>query len=281
MVRYDHRVHAGNAGDVWKHFLLLEAVDCFLEPGGSLIYAESHAGRPEYVLRGPGDWEGGIGRILPILPSLRDFSYFDILADLNQKSASIVPGRQPALGSNIASVFRPIIYPGSTRLIYELARRKGANLQANVWDNDAGVAYAWKSFFSAAKSNRSSPPTGIVFHDGDGFEGVKANLSRSCPGLLFIDPAYIYPEDASLAIKLLQRAKNLGWIVLWWYMIDMQTAPDDLQAFELQFSDVGLDGGIWKGAAVTFAGKRNERFDNLIRHINQRRETFIRILKLE
>jgi len=64
-------------------------------------------------------------------------------------------------------------------------------------------------------------------------------------------------------------------------MIDMQTAPDDLQAFELQFSDVGLDGGIWKGAAIAFVGKRNERFDNLIRHIHQRRETFIRILKLE
>ncbi len=85
MDRYDHRVHAGNAGDVWKHFLLLEAADCLLEPGGSLIYAESHAGRPEYVLRAPGDWEGGIGKIQPLLPYLGNFSYFDILADLNRK----------------------------------------------------------------------------------------------------------------------------------------------------------------------------------------------------
>ncbi len=263
MVRYDHRVHAGNAGDVWKHFLLLEAADCLIEPGGSLIYAESHAGRPEYVLREPGDWVGGIGKIWPILPSLRDFPYFDILADLNPKSASL------------------IIYPGSTRLIHELARRKGANLLANVWDNDAGVADAWESLLAPAKSIGPFPPTGIVFHHGDGFAGVMSNLSRSCPGLLFIDPAYIDPEDFRLAIKLLQRAKDLGWIVLWWYMIDMKSAPDDLTAFELRFSEAGLDGGRWKGAAVAFVGKRNERFDNLIRHIHRRIETFIRILKLE
>ena len=91
MRHYDHRVHAGNAGDVWKHFLLLEAADCLLTPDSSLVYAESHVGRPEYALKAPGDWEGGIGKIWPILPSLRNFCYFDILADLNPKSPSSVP----------------------------------------------------------------------------------------------------------------------------------------------------------------------------------------------
>ena len=129
MHHYDHRVHAGNAGDVWKHFLLLEAADCLLDPDSSLVYAESHVGRPEYALRAPGDWEGGIGKIWPILPSLRNFCYFDILADLNPESQSSFPARN-RFRSRFLDRFLdrfqdPLLYPGSARLIYELAKRKG------------------------------------------------------------------------------------------------------------------------------------------------------------
>ncbi|MDQ1262923.1 MAG: rRNA (adenine2030-N6)-methyltransferase [Euryarchaeota archaeon] len=281
MDRYDHRVHAGNAGDVWKHFLLLEAADCLIEPSGNLVYAESHVGRPEYFLRAPGDWGGGIGKLLPLLPSLRNFCYFDILADLNSGSPDLVKARQPVLVSDFASNFGPMIYPGSARLIYELAKRKAANLEADVWDNDAGVAGSWESFSVAAKSTGSFPSAKIIFHQGDGFAGVMSCLRRSPPGLLFIDPAYIDPEDAALAEKLLQRAKDLGWIVLWWYMIGMKTAPGELDEFELQFSEAGMDGGKWTGATVALAGTRNESFDNLISHMNRRIEALIRILKLE
>jgi 23S rRNA (adenine2030-N6)-methyltransferase len=46
MGHYDHRVHAGNAGDVWKHFLLLEAANYLLDSDSSLVYAESHVDAP-------------------------------------------------------------------------------------------------------------------------------------------------------------------------------------------------------------------------------------------
>ncbi len=275
MGHYNHRVHAGNAGDVWKHFLLLEAADCLLDPDGRLVYAESHVGRPEYALRAPGDWEGGIGKIWPRLPSLRNFCYFDIMADLNPEKPYSFPHSEPVLS--------PLLYPGSARLIYELAKRKGASLQADVWDNDPGVASSWESFTqaAAAKSTGSFQPAKIVFHQGDGFLGVLSRLRRSPAGLLLIDPPYIDPEDVRLAEKLLQRAKDLGWIVLWWYMMDMKTAPDDLQTFELQFAEAGLEGGRWKGAVVAFAGGDSERFDHLISHVHLQIQNFIRILKLE
>jgi 23S rRNA (adenine2030-N6)-methyltransferase len=286
MNRYDHRVHAGNAGDVWKHFLLLEAADFLLEPGDSLVYAESHAGYPEYILRAPGDWEGGIGKIWPLLPSLGDFSYFKILADLNLASPSPLQARQLIHASNPASNFgsvpgpisKPIVYPGSTRLIYELAWRKGANLQASVWDNDANVASSWDRLKVKTRSTESFPPAGIVFHLGDGFAGVMSRMRESCPGLLLIDPAYIDPEDATLAEKLLQRAKDLGWIVLWWYMMGMQTAPEGLDEFELRFSEAGLYGGKWQGAMVAIAGGENDRYDRLISRINQQIRKFFQIL---
>ena len=287
MGHYNHRVHAGNAGDVWKHFLLLEAADCLLDPDGSLVYAESHVGRPEYALRAPGDWEGGIGKIWPLLPSLRNFCYFDILADLNPEKPYSFPHSEPVskqVSEPVSGSFSgPLLYPGSACLIYELAKRKGANLQADVWDNDPGVASSWESFTqaAAAKSTGSFPPARIVFHQGDGFLGVLSRLSRSPAGLLFIDPPYIDPEDVRLARKLLQRARERGWIVLWWYMMDMKTAPDGLQTFELQFAEAGLEGGRWKGAVVAFAGAESERFDHLISHMHRQIEKFIRILKLE
>ncbi|MHB8120180.1 MAG: 23S rRNA (adenine(2030)-N(6))-methyltransferase RlmJ [Methanothrix sp.] len=279
MGHYDHRVHAGNAGDVWKHFLLLEAADCLLDPDGRLVYAESHVGRSEYALSAPGDWEGGIGKIWPLLPSLRNFCYFDILADSNPENPSSFLHPEPVSKQVYGPVLRSLLYPGSARLIYELAKRKGANLKADVWDNDPGVASSWASFSQAAKSTGSFQPAKIVFHQGDGFLGVRSCLRNSPAGLLFIDPAYIDPEDVRLAEKLLQRAKDRGWIVLWWYMMDMKTAPDDLQTFELQFAEVGLEGGRWKGAIVAFAGGDRERFDHLISHMHRQIEKFIRIIK--
>jgi len=279
MGHYDHRVHAGNAGDVWKHFLLLEAADCLLDPDGSLVYVESHVGRPEYALRAPGDWEGGIGKIWPLPPSLSNFCYFDILADLNSESPYSFPGLEPISKHVSGPVFRSLRYPGSARLIHELAKRRGVKLEADIWDNDPDVASSWEGFSQAAKSNESYPPAKIVFHQGDGFAGALSRLCRSPAGLIFIDPPYIDPEDLRLARKLLQRARERGWIVLWWYMMDMKTAPDGLHTFELKFAEMGLEGGRWKGAVMAFAGAKNKRFDNLLSHMHRRIETFIRILK--
>jgi len=92
MRHYDHRGHAGNAGDVWKHFLLLEAASCLFIPDSSLVYAESHVGRPEYSLRTPGDWVGGIGKCWPLLPHLKKFCYFDLLASSNPSGLKCYPG---------------------------------------------------------------------------------------------------------------------------------------------------------------------------------------------
>ncbi|MCX6675833.1 MAG: hypothetical protein NTW84_05395, partial [Methanothrix sp.] len=54
---------------------------------------------------------------------------------------------------------------------------------------------------------------------------------------------------------LLRRAKNAGWVVLWWYMSGLERAPQvDFIKCELEFSRAGMDGGRWKGAAVALAG---------------------------
>jgi len=268
MVRYDHRSHAGNAGDVWKHFLLAEAADCLLQNSPRLIYAESHCGRPYYLLRDPGEWEGGIGRIRHLLPSLKDFSYSRILSDLNPSSAPGASG---------------LLYPGSARLIYELALRRSAELQAEIWDLDFQVADSWRDFLSREASGMSLRHPEICFHPSDGFSGVLSYLSRlscrSSPGLLFIDPPYVEAQDAPLAKRLLQKALDRGWIVLWWYMTDMMTVPAEMDSLELEFVPVGLDGGRWKGAGVALAGPNGQPLDCIRQWLHRRSRQFIRILK--
>lgn len=267
MSHYDHRVHAGNAGDVWKHFLLLEAADCLLTPDSSLVYAESHVGRSAYSLKAPGDWEGGIGRIWPVLPTLLNFSYFAILADLNP------------INPSSSSDSQGLLYPGSSSLICELAKRRGAKLEADVWDNDPAVAGSWEGSSLAAESAGSSTAK-MVFHQGDGFAGVLSRLNRSPAGLLFIDPPYIDPEDIRLIGKLIREAKDKGWIVLCWYMMDMLPMISGcFDTFELRFAEAGLDGGRWDGAVMALAGTECDKLTHLAGHLNRQIEKFMKILK--
>ena len=220
---YNHQIHAGNAGDVWKHFILVEVAQHLFFRDRSLVYAESHVGRPEYALGAPGEWEKGIGRLWRHLPSLRDFLYFRILADLNPQGLKL--------------------YPGSSSLVLDIAKRCEALVQAEIWDINPDLAASWRGYSDAK------------FHCADGFSGVLSILDRSNPGLLLIDPPYLDEKDITLAKDLLHKAEQAGWIVLWWYMSGLEMASQiDFAKFELEFNEAEMDGGKWKGAAVALAG---------------------------
>jgi len=229
---YNHQIHAGNAGDVWKHFILVEVAEHLLFRDKSLIYAESHVGRPEYAISAPGEWENGIGRLWQHLPFLHDFLYFRILADLNPKGLRL--------------------YPGSSLLVLETAKRCEALVQAEIWDINPELAASWQDLSDAK------------FHCADGFSGVPSILDRSNPGLLLIDPPYLDAKDIALAEDLLRRAENAGWVVLWWYMSGLETVPQgDFIKCELEFSRAGMDGSRWKGAAVALAGADESLVESL------------------
>jgi 23S rRNA (adenine2030-N6)-methyltransferase len=244
---YDHGSHAGNAGDVWKHFILAEAADCLASRRRRLVYAESHVGYPHYSLEGPGEWRGGIGRCWRCLPALREFPYFEILAEMN-------PGELR-------------LYPGSATLAAEVARRRGCILDLQVWDIHPGVAAAWHD------------RKGAGFHLGDGFVGVKAFLEGSNPGLLLIDPPYLDGGEAEKAQGLLSKAERAGWTVLL-YIMSPGALPElgfGLEMYPLSFADAGMDCGRWKGAAVALAGADGR----LLEHLEARALELLRILRSE
>jgi 23S rRNA (adenine2030-N6)-methyltransferase len=247
-MHYDHRVHAGNAGDVWKHFILTEASRCLMARRVQLNYFESHAGYPDYLLGQDGEWEGGIGRCWERQDVLKDFSYFGIIAGMN--SAGLKK------------------YPGSARIVMEVARIAGSSLEGDVWDIDLGVA--------AACHDMPKMKPNLRFHLGDGFAGVRSLIDRNKCALLLIDPPCLDRREASKAIDLFERAERSGWTVLWWQMMDagnMRNLGDRIEQYSLEFEEAGLYCEKWRGANIALAGD-----DDLQNYVNKQSEKFLEIM---
>jgi len=259
MGHYDHRVHAGNAGDVWKHFLLLEAADCLLTPDSSLVYAESHVGRPKYALKPPGEWESGIGRIWSALPLLKDFPYFSILAELN----SLKPFRPLQIGC----------YLGSALLVAKLAERKKADLMLEIWDTDPEVGAAWIKDFDYECLDRFP----VSFHLEDGFSGTMSLLKRAPPGLLLIDPPFTTAGEREAAEELFRRARGGGWTVLCWHMTNSvrPSSRDHSKEFSIQFSQIGFEYPGATGCSIRASSPDRAMISLLSRRVN----AFLSIIK--
>jgi 23S rRNA (adenine2030-N6)-methyltransferase len=248
-MHYDHTVHAGNAGDVWKHFILTEAARCLMARRKQLNYVESHVGYPDYLLGQDGEWEGGIGRCWKRLDALLDFSYFKIIVGMNSTGLKK--------------------YPGSASIVMEVAKIAGSTLQSDIWDIDLGVADAWYDMPNINPNLR--------FHLGDGFAGARSLMDRNRCTLLLIDPPYLDKRDAFEAVDLFERAERSGWTVLWWQMMDagnMRNLDDRIMQYSLEFVEAGLYCEKWKGANIALAGD-----DDLQSYVNRQSEKFLEIMQ--
>ena len=255
---YDHRRHAGNAGDLWKHLVLAEVADQLFE-AGIRVYVESHAGYPEYALSSGGEWVGGIGRLWPYREDLEGYAYFQILGNLNPKG--------------------PERYPGSASIVIELAKRRGLDIRAELWDKSSEVEEGWRSL-----ENDWSVP-GLHFHLGDGFSGAgRLTDELDEPALLLVDSPYIAEGDAALVEELISRSAAAGWVALSWQMLGLETSPNpacDHREFVLCFEEAGLVCGPWEGAAMTLAweeeGFPGRKVDDLIEKLERMEKDLPRI----
>lgn len=250
---YDHAAHAGNAGDVLKHLLLAEAARALLYkigPGGSLIYAESHAGAPGYMLS-PGDqWMRGIARLWPPSEDLRNLKYFEVLLGMNKEGLRY--------------------YPGSAAIVMGAASMSGLIVEADLWDTSPAVARSWVRFDHSLHLVR--------FHRGDGFSGVERLVSQSRPGLLLVDSPGTDPQDMERAKDLIIKASGSGWLAMSWHIRPYgcktchSSDSDDIEKFDvysLNFADAGMDGGRWPGCMVLVSGADGEIRDRLTDAMNR------------
>ena len=248
-MNYDHRVHAGNAGDVWKHFFLAEAAEFLLSRRNKLIYAESHVGYPEYLLKQNGEWQEGIGRFWERLDDLLEFRYCKIIKSMNSRAL--------------------MRYPGSARIVMEVAKTAQSTLEAYLWDIDWKVAAAWRDDPNQ-KSGR------LNFCLGDGFDGVGSLINTKECALLLLDPPYLDRRDFSKAMDIVSLSEKKGWTILCWQMMDIEEIPvinPNIRQYPMEFAKVGMSRGRWGGANITLAGD-----EDLHNYLSQQSEKFQRLL---
>ncbi len=219
-IMYDHTDKAGNRGDVWKHFLLLTVLDYLLD-GKDLEerpfrYTETHAGRDRYVLSRSGEWETGIGALVPRKGPLSGHPYFRYC------------GPDVSAGSTYYGSWLRVI----THL---LARKRPASL--TLCDSAAPVA-------NAVREYTRKGPRGIAinFYREDGF--VRIPRMEDCD-LLLMDPPY-HPHvsrDLERLAKAVTAARQQASALLIWYPLQA-----DMDA-ELPVNHTGLPGYriVWGG----------------------------------
>ena len=130
------------------------------------------------------------------------------------------------------------------------AAKSCSGLEADVWDISQEVAASWHDVALPGSVK-------FRFHLGDGFSGAGSLIDRSRPALLLIDPPYLERRDIERAVDLFERAERSGWTVLWWRMIDVDAMQDiccNSEMYSVNFSDVGISCGKWRGATMTVVG---------------------------
>jgi 23S rRNA (adenine2030-N6)-methyltransferase len=192
MSDYDHRYHAGNHGDVWKHVGWLALLAAYKRDQITIV--DTHAGRGGYDLADRGEWMGGIGPLWGHRP----------------KGTSSGSG---AVDRYVAKVPRRMWYPGSPMLAAASLRR-GDRLIA--YEQDVGAAAALRAALS------DKPHCRVVVGDG----WAAPELAAKDPCVVLIDPPFVEKEDWGRAVDVLGVSWRAGHHVLLWYPVKRWSRPN-------------------------------------------------------
>jgi 23S rRNA (adenine2030-N6)-methyltransferase len=219
-MNYHHSKHAGNAGDVWKHFCLLETVKSVVSGTGfkKRSYFESHCGIGRFELGFEEEWKKGIGIQKPIPSELSTTDYFQIAFQQLAKRE----------------------YLGSWRWV----DTTGAFTNYFLCDTNEKV-------IGAAKSNEDEAK-GFHFAVVDGFN----RLERLEPmDFLFIDPPYVESSDWKRLQELLPTLLNRHKHFLIWYPLLSGESPEEifkgLERFEIRWGTQILNAKKMVGCGIT------------------------------
>lgn len=195
---YDHSTKIGNQGDVVKHVALFTAIRQLLKDwplDRDFVYADIHAGRPEYVLPDKGEWQQGIR---PLSANQQ------LVADRLNRSE---------LGSRLGTVGEfdeaflnrllvpGMVYPGSSGIAFRLLSKAKVPFQLILCETNRSAADDIKSHFHALQA-------AVTVLCGDGYELVKGDSPLS---FVLIDPPALEIDAVIQAMKAL-NARNVPFI---------------------------------------------------------------------
>ncbi len=194
-VHYQHRYHAGNFADVFKHVLLVALLDAFNHKDAPWCYLETHGGAGSYDLddaaaQRTGEAAGGIRRLweaAPLAPALE--RYRALVRAFN--------GTGPLCR-----------YPGSPSFALQLARPQD---RVVVCEKVPAVAAGLRTLLSG--DARAS------VHLRDGYEAAALLPPKEKRGLVLVDPPFERIDEfeavADFVEAALRRFAN-GVYALWY-----------------------------------------------------------------
>jgi 23S rRNA (adenine2030-N6)-methyltransferase len=214
MLAYRHAFHAGNHGDVLKHWILAQVLNHMVEKPKPFTLIDTHAGAGGYSLEGryanqQSEYENGVGKLWhydkPMPKSL--LNYLNLIRDFN--------------GGNGSELTQ---YPGSPAFCQTLMRDMDPLHVYELHPTDERIL---RSFLA----NR--PNSHIYMQNG--FEGVLRHLpTPSRRGVILIDPSYELKIDYAKVVKTVREAlkKFSQAVILVWYpkvqLIEATQLPDRL-----------------------------------------------------
>lgn len=216
MLSYRHGFHAGNHGDVLKHWVQVLCLQYLKQKDKPIFYIDTHSGAGMYSLTGPyakktGEFSAGIGRLwqqkkLP--PVLQD--YFNVVKQCNKAKLAH--------------------YPGSPVIAQSLLREDDRLRLIEMHGSDSVTLQ--KHF---ARDQRAK----VI--EGDGFVDLKGLLPpASRRGMVLMDPSYEMKSDYSKVIKAVNEGLKrfaTGQYLVWYPLINSVNA----QRFSEQLRKIPCD----------------------------------------
>lgn len=203
MLGYRHAFHAGNHGDILKHFVLYHCLEYVIQKDVPILYIDTHAGAGSYRLDSGyaaqnEEWKSGYQR-------LRDFS-----GPLPQSVQKFKEFLQLCINDEGA-------YPGSPRIADRILRAQDRRVLFELHPTDYE---ALKKLFENSRQ--------VSVLQSDGFAGLKALLPppsrRAC---LFMDPSYELSSDYDKVVDSVReglRRFATGIYIIWYPLLGKQAA---------------------------------------------------------
>lgn len=203
MLSYRHGYHAGNHGDVLKHWVQVLCLQYLKQKDKPFFYIDTHSGAGSYSLAGAfakktGEAEGGIVKLwqqkkLP--PGLAD--YVQVVKSVNKDKL--------------------FVYPGSPCIAAAMMRRGDRLRLVEMHGSDV---------VSLRKLMDKDRRVQII--EGDGFQQIKALLPPAARrGLVLMDPSYEiksdYPQVITALNEGIKRFAN-GIYLVWYPLINSVAA---------------------------------------------------------
>lgn len=205
-MNYRHLYHAGNFADVFKHLIVMLAVERLAAKPAAFCVVDTHAGLGLYDLQAPGalktgEADRGIGRLWrdgDDLPgSVRRF--LALIGAVNRDQGVAVGQGERA----------PRWYPGSPWLVRRLLRPGDRQVLCELHPEEV-----------AALRRLYAGTSGAAIHQADGYQGLKAHLPPpERRGLVLVDPPFEARDEADRLVRGLvtgHRRWPQGVFLLWY-----------------------------------------------------------------